>query len=72
MKIPKSVYISGAGLIFSAFYLNQSAFTLPETKVIRTPATQAFDQGIAGAGIIEAQEKNTRVAPFFAGRVVRR
>ncbi|MDX2086099.1 MAG: biotin/lipoyl-binding protein [Candidatus Melainabacteria bacterium] len=69
-KIPVSVLLAIMGIIMASGYMVRSL--QPEEKPLphREPAASPYQQTIAGVGIVESDEENIEVAPFWPGKVV--
>jgi len=71
LQLPKSVYLAVFGILLCIFYLVFTQFKSEELIPVREPSVSPYQETISGLGIIEAQDKNVKVAPFYAGIVKR-
>ncbi|MFM8551120.1 MAG: efflux RND transporter periplasmic adaptor subunit [Nitrospiraceae bacterium] len=66
-----SVWVSLAGLLFTAWILMTAKKQEPMPAPIEPPPTSPYETTVAASGIIEAENENVRIAPPAAGLITK-
>ena len=66
-----SVWVSLAGLLFTAWVLIAAKKQEPMPTPIEPPPTSPYESTVAASGIIEAENENVRIAPPAAGLITK-
>jgi multidrug efflux pump subunit AcrA (membrane-fusion protein) len=69
-KIPLPVVLAVLGLWLAASYMITASKPQEKPKPVRPPAASPYLDKIAGVGIVESQEENIEIAPYWSGKVV--
>jgi HlyD family secretion protein len=69
-KIPLSILLALAGMVFAAFYIINANKTEPRPRPLRPPASKFLETALVGTGLIESARDNVAVMPYRAGKVL--
>ena len=69
-KIPVSILLALAGIVFAAFYVINANKTEPRPRPLRPPASKFLETALVGTGLIESARDNVAVMPYRPGKVL--
>jgi HlyD family secretion protein len=70
-KVPLSILLAIAGILFSAYYIFNSNKVEPRPRPLRPPASKDLDTALVGTGLVESARENVAVMPYRTGKVLR-